>query len=152
MFGWLKIPLIAYTRPTVVEASNDRVVVRIRLSRRTKNHLGSMYFGALSVGADLAAGYAAMQRIAAADQPVSFVFQAVAAEFLRRPDGAVDFVCDRLDPVHRIVDRTLRTGEREAADVPVTCVLASNPSQVVARFTMTLSVKASKGKKEKGNA
>jgi hypothetical protein len=45
--GWWKIPLIALVRPQVVEMGDDRCVIRIPLRRRTRNHLGSMYFGAL---------------------------------------------------------------------------------------------------------
>ncbi|HEY8887948.1 MAG TPA: DUF4442 domain-containing protein, partial [Gallionella sp.] len=52
LFGFAKIPMMLYVRPSVMEISNERVVVRIPLTRRTRNHLGSMYFGALSVGAD----------------------------------------------------------------------------------------------------
>lgn len=144
LFGLLKIPMIAYLRPHVVEASDARVVVAIRLGRRSRNHHGSMYFGALSVGADLAAGYAAMQRIKASGRAVSFVFQEVRGEFLRRPTGDVHFACDRLDDIARVVDRTLRTGEREATTVPVVCTVPSESDAPVARFAMTLSVKASK--------
>ena len=138
LFGRLKIPMIAYVRPRVVACDDQRVVVRLPLTRRAKNHHGSMYFGALAVGADLAAGYLAMRRIQQTGRRVSFVFQAVEAEFLRRPDAAVDFVCDAGDVVRALVDRTLVDGERHSAAIPVTC----HTDQVVARFVMTLSVKA----------
>ena len=38
------IPLLFFLRPSVVEASPQRTVVRIPLPRRSRNHLGSMYF------------------------------------------------------------------------------------------------------------
>lgn len=56
LFGLLRIPMLFYVRPRVTEISPERITVRIPLRRRTKNHHGSMYFGALGVGADCAAG------------------------------------------------------------------------------------------------
>ena len=54
--GKLKIPVIGYVAPKLLELDDNTVKVKIRLRRRTKNHLNSMYFGVLAVGADLAAG------------------------------------------------------------------------------------------------
>ncbi len=42
-FGFFKIPLLFFVKPSVVELSDKRVVVRIPLRRRTRNHLRSMY-------------------------------------------------------------------------------------------------------------
>ena len=41
-FGFFKIPLLFFVKPTVIEMSDHRVVVRILLRRRTRNHLRSM--------------------------------------------------------------------------------------------------------------
>ena len=41
------IPLIAWVRPKVVSLTEDSCEIRLPLSRRTRNHLRSMYFGAL---------------------------------------------------------------------------------------------------------
>ena len=54
-FGLTKIPLLFYVRPSVVEKSDERVVIKIPLNRKSKNHQGSMYFAALTMGADCAA-------------------------------------------------------------------------------------------------
>lgn len=42
LFGWLRIPLLASVRPSVVELSETRCMVRVPLRRWTRNHLGSM--------------------------------------------------------------------------------------------------------------
>ncbi len=60
LFGLTRIPLLFYVGVSVAEISPERMVIRIPLKRRTKNHLGSMYFGALCVGADCAPGAFAM--------------------------------------------------------------------------------------------
>lgn len=62
-FGLTKIPVLFYFGVSVTEITKERMVVRIPLRRRTKNHLGSMYFGALCAGADCAAGAFAMHLI-----------------------------------------------------------------------------------------
>ena len=59
MFGFKQIPLIYYTGLSVVEFNERCCVAKIPLTWRTKNHLGSMYFGALAIGADVAGGLAA---------------------------------------------------------------------------------------------
>ena len=61
--GLTKIPLLFYIGVSVAEISSEKMVVRIPLRRRTKNHLGSMYFGVLCAGADCAAGAFAMHLI-----------------------------------------------------------------------------------------
>ena len=63
IFGVFKIPLIFFVKPTVVELTDNRAVVKIPCTYRTKNHLGSMYFGVLCTGADLAGGIMAMRLI-----------------------------------------------------------------------------------------
>ena len=63
IFSITKIPLMFFCRPKIMEISDDRVVIKIALNRRTKNHVKSMYFGALAVGADLAGGFLALEHI-----------------------------------------------------------------------------------------
>lgn len=138
--------MIGYVRPKVAYVDDDRVDVFVPLRRRTKNHLGSMYFGALSVGADVAGGYLAMRRIQQAKRPVSFVFQDVRGEFLRRPTGDVLFRCQDGQAVQRIVDQTLLDGARHATTVAVVCTVPSEGDAPVARFELTLSVKAKSSK------
>lgn len=134
--------MIGYVRPKLVHVDDERVEVMIPLTRRTKNHLGSMYFGALSVGADVAGGFLAMRRIQQAPRPVSFVFQDVRGEFLRRPTGNVHFQCEDGKAVQRIVEQTLLDGARHATTVSVVCTVPKESTAPVARFQLTLSVKA----------
>ena len=62
-FGWSKVPMIFYCRPSVVDISAKSVTVKIPLLRRNKNHVGSMYLGALSVGADITSSMLALDII-----------------------------------------------------------------------------------------
>lgn len=90
-FGALKIPLVFFCSPRIVEITDDVVEVMIPLTYRTKNHLGSMYFGALAVGADVSGGLLAMNRIVAKGNLVNLIFKDFRAEFLKRPEADVHF-------------------------------------------------------------
>ena len=59
-FGFTKVPLIFYCKPKVVAISNTSVTLKIPLLRRNRNHVGSMYIGALAIGADLSSALLAL--------------------------------------------------------------------------------------------
>ena len=56
-FGFRYIPLIGFCKPKILELTDARTVIRMPHHRHTKNHLGSIYFGALAIGADLAGAF-----------------------------------------------------------------------------------------------
>ncbi len=133
------VPMIGYLKPKLVHQDDDSVTVRIPLRRRSKNHLKSMYFGALQVGADVAGGFMALRHAQKAGQPISFVFKDAQASFLRRAEADVDFTCQDGGAIQRTVDKALRTGERVEVPVHIEAIAAG---ETVARFTLTLSLKA----------
>src|SRR5207253_3130264 len=107
-----------------------------------RNHLGSMYFAVLAAGADLAAGFLAMEAIRRSREPVALIFKNVQAEFLKRAEGDVHFTCDEGILVTDLVQKALETGERVELPVPVIATVPSkHGDEPVARFTLTLSLK-----------
>src|SRR2546430_15290559 len=86
--------LLYFTKPSVIEVNERRCEVRIPLNWRTRNHLKSMYFGALCIGADVAGGLIAFHMMQKAKVNVAFVFKDLHAEFLKRPEGDVHFSCE----------------------------------------------------------
>ena len=141
-FGLSKIPLLYFVRPSVQTWDNDRFVVKIPLKRRTKNHLGSMYFGVLAAGADLAAGFVAMDAIRLSGERVSLIFKDMQAEFLKRAEDTVHFTCDEGILIKDLVEKAIETGDRVEMPVHVTATVPSKlGDEAVARFTLTLSLK-----------
>ena len=142
-FGLIKIPLLFYCRPKVVSIDEESVEIKIPLKRRTKNHLGSMYLGALSVGADITSGILALETIKSADKKISLVFKDFKANFLKRAEGDVHFVCKEGKKIKSMVENTLKTGERINKEINVEAFVpkvdVDNP---VAAFVLTLSLKA----------
>lgn len=137
-----KIPLLFFLRPEVLESSGERCVIRIPLSRRSRNHLGSMYFGALCAGADLAGALMAMRRIDASGARVSLIFKDVKAQFHKRAEGDVRFACEDGAAIGDLVCRAVESIQRE--ELPVT-IVATVPDKLgdepVATFVLTLSVR-----------
>lgn len=139
----LKIPMLSFVGPRVMELSSQRCVMGIPLNRRTRNHLGSMYFGVLCAGADCAGGLMAMKLIRESGRSVSLIFKDFRAEFLKRPEGDVLFTCEDGAEIAGLVERVIASGEREHLPVQVTATVPSvSGDEAVARFVLTLSLKA----------
>ena len=140
-FAFTKIPMLFFTRPSVVALTADRIVVKIRLRRRTKNHLGSMYFGALSAGADCAAGLYAMNLIRKRSERILLIFKDLKAEFLKRAEGDVYFTCNQGREITNLVAEAAQSNERVDMPVHVEAKVPSQSDEPVARFILTLSLK-----------
>jgi len=123
-FGFLKIPLLCFVRPSVIELTDKRVVVRIPLRRRTRNHL------------------LAMKLIRNSSKNVSLIFKSIEAEFLKRAESDVYFICDQGREISELVAAAITSMER--VELPVK-VIAKIPDKFgeepVARFTLVLSLK-----------
>lgn len=142
VIGFWKIPLIWYVRPAVLELNENVCRLRIRLRRRTKNHLGSMYLGALAVGADLAGGLIALHLTRSQALPVTLVFKDFQAEFLKRAEGDVVFTCENGPAIREMIEKTVRTQERVTLPVTVTSTVPDlYGSEQVAVFRLGLSLK-----------
>ena len=141
-FGFFKIPLLFWVKPSVVELSPERAVVKIRLFRRTRNHLRSMYFGALAIGADCAAGLLATELMRTQPQRLSLIFKSLKADFLKRAEDDVYFTCDQGRQISDLVTAAGRAPERVEAPVEVIATVpAKFGNEPVARFTLVMSLK-----------
>ena len=140
-FGLTKVPLIWWCRPKVVEHTDERLEIIIPLRFRTKNHLGSMYFGVLAVGADVTGGFLAMDPIMESGRKVALVFKDFKADFLKRPEGDVHFYCDDGLEIRKLVKRAIETGGRHNFTMLIEARVPSVSMDIVARFRLTLSLK-----------
>jgi acyl-coenzyme A thioesterase PaaI-like protein len=141
LFGLSKVPLIFFVRPSVICLDDNQCIVKIPLNRRTKNHLNSMYFGVLATGADLAGGLVAMKEITASQKKVALSFKDFHAEFLKRAEGDVHFVCTQVPELKLFVAQVIASGERMNFPVNIVAIVPSKGQDPVARFTLTLSLK-----------
>jgi len=142
LFGLLKVPMLGFLRPSVVEISETNCIVKIPLTRRSKNHLNSIYFGALAAGADCASGLMAMKFIKESGQKIDLVFKSFSAEFHKRAEGDTYFTNTQGGEIKALVEKCLVTGEREELAMKI---IATTPDKLgdlpVASFIIILSLK-----------
>jgi len=124
-----------------VYISDTKLEVKIKLNRRTKNHLNSMYFGVLSVGADVTGGFLAMKLIRNNQSRISLIFKDFHADFLKRAEGDVHFICEDGLAIKNLVEVVEQTGERQNLPLHITATVPSISNETVAEFILTLSLK-----------
>jgi hypothetical protein len=139
LLGLVKIPLIGFVRPRLIELSDEKVAVKIQFRRRNKNHLNSMYFGALAVGEDVAGGIHAFYFAEKMNKKVSFVFKSIYAEFLKRAESDVIFECNEGAKIESIIVESFEKQIRINQLVRIDAKNLSN--EIVATFDMEISVK-----------
>ena len=141
MLWLIKIPLMHFCRPKILYIDDDKVIVRILLRRRTKNHIGSMYFGALSVGADLTGGYLALHHTNKINREINLLFKDFNAEFLKRAEGDVHFERNEGQKIKALIQKVIDTKTRCNEEINVIAYVPSMLEEPVARFKLTLSLK-----------
>ena len=143
-FGFLKVPMIFYCNPKVVKISEESVEIKISLKRKTKNHVGSMYFGALSVGADVTGGAIALGLIKKSKHKINLLFKDFKADFLKRAEGDVHFVCNDGLLISDMIKETEISKKRVNKPINIIAYVPKKlNNEPVAKFVLTLSLKAS---------
>jgi len=140
-FGLTKVPMILFVNPSIVKLDSNECVIKIGLNKRTKNHLNSMYFGVLHTGADISGGIVAMNEIVSSQKNISLSFKDFKADFLKRAEGDVHFVCRQVKEVKQFVSDVIASGERMNYTVKVEAFVPSISNEIVANFELTLSLK-----------
>lgn len=139
LLGFFKIPLLGFVRPSLIEINENTVKIKIKLNRRSKNHLKSMYFGALAIGADLAGGIHAFYFAEKLGIKVSFAFKGMNADFIKRAESDVIFTSNDGGLVKRAILESQLSGERINTSISVSATDMKN--EIVSTFTMIVSVK-----------
>lgn len=141
-FSLLNIPMLFIAGPRVVKLNDNECEVMIPLNYLTKNHVNSMYFGVLAMGADLGCGLMATEAIRKSGKKVVLIFKDFKAEFLKRAESDVHFICKQGKQVNALVKKAISTGERQNQ---VFEVIATTPKktgkEIIAKFALTLSLK-----------
>ena len=142
LFSVIKIPLMGYVKPKLISIDPQKAVFKIRLRRRTRNHLGSMYFGVLAIGADMAGGFHAFYLSDKMNKKISLVFKNFEADFIRRPDSDVYFVSVSGDVVQEMINETIASKERVTKSIRIDAYTNyfTDPEKV-AEFKLGLSLK-----------
>lgn len=142
IFGFTKIPMLWFIKPSVVKMDDETCIVKVPLTRKTKNHLNSMYFGVLSAAADCAGGLTAMKHIMNSGKKVSLAFKDFHADFYKRAEGDTLFTNTQGKEIEKFVQDVIESGERMHMPVHIIATVPSKfGDEPVAEFTLTLSLK-----------
>jgi hypothetical protein len=98
-----------------------------------------MYFGALMVGADLAAGLHAFAISVSGKQRISLAFKSCSAKFHTSPETDVFFEMNSGPLVREMIQESAAKGERINRMIPV--LIKNAAYEVVAEVEMELSLK-----------
>ena len=100
-----------------------------------------MYFGVLAVGADVTGGFLAMNYIQASKSKINLIFKDFHADFLKRAEDDVHFVCEDGIAIQNLVRDAEETGERQNLSVQIVATVPKISDEPVAKFILTLSIK-----------
>ena len=141
-FGFFKVPLIYYCRPKVLSITDEKVEVKIPLNRKTKNHVKSMYFGVLSVGADVTGAMIAMDIIKKTKRNINLLFKDFNADFLKRAEGDVHFICNDGKKISKMIAEVIESKKRVNESIEILAYVPTKfKDEPVAKFLLTLSLK-----------
>ncbi len=105
-----RVPLLFLCSPQIVELSENESVVKIPLQFTTKNHVGSMYFGALAMGAELSVALPVVFAVFEQRQPFNFLFTQFNCEFIKKAKEDIYFVFSNVTEQRTFMNR-LQPGE-----------------------------------------
>lgn len=139
LMGLFKIPMLGRLRPKLIQIDDNTILLKIKLNRISKNHLNSMYFGALAVGADCAAGLHAFYFAEKYHKKISFAFKSIRGEFLKRAESDVTFCFSKGKLIEDAVCKSMETKERYQQICQVEAF--NDEKELVAFFEMEASIK-----------
>lgn len=137
----VNIPLLAFVTPRVIALTDEKAEVRVRLDRRSRNHLGVMYFGALAMGAELSIALKALTAIHYSGKKIDFIFKDFQSDFLKRADGHVHFVCADAPKIQNLINRAASSADRFSETFEGYAYVPSAGEEPVMKYKLTLSVK-----------
>lgn len=142
LYGLFKIPLVFFCTPRVIESTAQKFVVKIPLNYRTRNHVHSMYFAALAVGSELSVAAPAVLEITEGMHKIDFIFKDFQAQFLKRGDGDVHFICEEVHEVVSLIKQATTNPQRLEKKIKGYAVVpAISATEPIMTYELTLSVK-----------
>ncbi len=139
LLSYFKIPLIGFVRPKIKVLNDEECSVLIPLKRRSKNHLNSMYFGALAIGADLSGGLHAFYFAECRGLKIALAFKDANATFLKRAESDILFKSLDGSLMKAALNESFETGKR--VNQPILIKAINTADEIVAEYILTISIK-----------
>jgi acyl-coenzyme A thioesterase PaaI-like protein len=136
------MPMMRYVRPKLIEYSPERIVVRIDVSRRSKNGFNSLFLGALAAGGDCAAGAFPMKFMYETGHRTIPLVKSASSEFYKRVTTYALFTCTQGKELYAVCNDVVASGERRDITVQVIVTApAEFGDEPVARISQVMSIK-----------
>ena len=140
--GVSALPMMRYVRPKLVELTQERAVVRIDVSRRSKNAYQSLFLGALAAGGDCVAGLFPMKFMFETGHRTIPIVKSASSEYYKRVNTYAHFTCTQGKAWYELCNEVVASGERR--DITVNIIVTAPEEfgdEPVARITQIMSVK-----------
>jgi hypothetical protein len=146
VLGAWKIPILFWCRPSVTALDDEHCIIKIPLTRQTKNHENCMYIAALTVGADISGGLIAAYALHEQGLKASYLFKSMNAQYLKRAEGDVYFHCNDGKVLLQAIEDSKVKGCRINTNVQVEARVPSKLGESPAAvFTLCFSVRVKDG-------
>lgn len=139
--SFFKVPLLFATSPKIIELTDTTTTVYLPLKRKNKNHVGSMYFGALAMGAELSVALMAIKGTQESKHKVTFIFKDFTAQFLKRADKGVYFTCEEAGEAMALVKEAEGSSERVEKTLNGYAYTDQKTKEPILTYALTLSLK-----------
>ena len=107
-----------------------------------RDSVQSMYIGVFTVGADLTGGLLTLNSIRKRKRKVVLIFKDFHANFFKRAEQDVLFICNDGAAIDHAVQQAVDKGERINLPIKITATLSQDTEEdPVANFRLTLSMK-----------
>ena len=144
LFCLFRIPLLAFCWPKIEKIEDQIAEVSVPVNFFTRNHVRSMYFGALAMGAELSTAIRLLQRMKNEKLPLGFIFKDAKFEFLKRAESRVYFHIDQVQLVDELIKKAMATDNRVDQTISGWAYSRSHPNEILMKYSVTLSIKKSK--------
>ncbi len=133
-----RVPGAFWFRLKMEEVNQDKCIVSLPLSWRTKNPFQSIYFVGLMAAAEYSTALLVYSRVMMAEN-VKYIVKDVGAEFVKKASSRTFFTCDDPASIDEAINQAIITGEQHSVKLYSTGRLSSG--EVVAKIHIAWTFK-----------
>lgn len=132
-----------FIRPFITQLNDQSTSVVVKLSRKNKNPFKSMYFGALSSGAETVPGVTVVHVSRSLNIPVSFLIKEFQGNYLSKADSDIVFISEDNSTIKQAIIESASNGKARQISAQVKAYKLDTKN-LVATFKIKLSLKSKK--------
>ena len=137
---FINIRLISFVGVRIVKADESGTIVRLKVNRKTKNHLNSMYMGAQIIGAEIGPIFYAIKYCELRGYQINSEYKDVKASFMKKTRGKyVYFHFEDTKRISDILEECSKVNERKFDEVTLKAYDSDdfNSKSLVSEFNFT---------------